>query len=132
MILAASTSILTKVKIAGLGDVVIAIGNSSLPPGGDRLPKNTRFIGTADQPVLVVTPAYDPGSSHISFTTEFSLPSAIELIKPLKAILNSDNIEAQKVAQKVFKTSAVGMRLSAGHSAPYEFYTKPRTVALNW
>jgi hypothetical protein len=97
-------------------------------------------IGTAGDALAVAVEAMNPravGSHHLgndqkAFTTEFSLPSVIEVINPLKAMLNSDNLVVQKVAQKVFKTSAVVMHLSAIHSAPYEFHAKPRTVALNW
>jgi len=74
---------------------------------------------------------HELGNGRKAFTTEFSLPSAFETIKPLKAMIQSDNAEAQKLTQKVIKTSAVLLQLSAG-GAPYEFHAKPRTVALNW
>jgi hypothetical protein len=75
--------------------------------------------------------SHELGNGHKAFTTEFSLPGAIEVLKPLKAMIKSNNTEAQKVAQKVFKTSAIVMQLSQG-GASYEFHAKPKTVALNW
>lgn len=75
--------------------------------------------------------SHELGNGHKAFTTEFSLPAAIEVLKPLKAMLKSNNADAQKVAQKVYKTSAVVLHMSQG-GASFEFHTKPKTVALNW
>jgi hypothetical protein len=53
------------------------------------------------------------------------------VLKPLKALISSKHPEAQKVAAKVFKTSAIVMQLGQNGTS-YEFHTKPKTVALNW
>lgn len=74
---------------------------------------------------------HDMGNGRKAFTTEFSLPGAIQVLKPLKALISSKHPEAQKVAAKVFKTSAIVMQLGQNGTS-YEFHTKPKTVALNW
>ena len=66
----------------------------------------------------------------VAFTSEFSLPAAVQVMKPLKAIFASDNDNAKKVAQRVLKTSAVIMQVS-GNSAKFEHHVRPRRVAFN-
>jgi hypothetical protein len=58
------------------------------------------------------------------------VPSAVQSIQPLSALLQSNHCEAKKMQKRVIKTSAVLMQLSQG--APYEFHAKQRAVALNW
>ncbi len=65
-----------------------------------------------------------------AFTSEFSMPAAVQVMKPLKAIFASDNENAKKVAQRVLKTSAVIMQVS-GNTAPFEHHVRPRRVAFN-
>lgn len=74
---------------------------------------------------------HDMGNGRRAFTTEFSLPGAIQVLKPLKAMMSSKHPQAQKVAERVFKTSAIVLQLGQT-GASYEFHTKPKTVALNW
>ncbi|MBX3154131.1 S-layer family protein [Candidatus Obscuribacterales bacterium] len=65
-----------------------------------------------------------------AFTSEFSMPAAVQVMKPLKAIFASDNENAKKVAQRVLKTSAVIMQVS-GNAAPFEHHVRARRVAFN-
>lgn len=70
------------------------------------------------------------GGDRTAFTSEFSLPAAVQVMKPLKAIFASDNAAAKKVAERVIKTSAVIMHVSGGN-APFEHHVRPRRVALS-
>lgn len=63
------------------------------------------------------------------FHSEFSIPSAIEAIKPLMSIIKSNNVEAKKIRERLMKTAAI--RLQLGGSAPYSVHAKTRVVALN-
>jgi len=74
---------------------------------------------------------HDLGNGHKAFTSEFSVPSAIQAIKPLAAIVQSQHREARKVRAGVLKTTAVIMQMTSNGPA-YELHTKPRTVALQW
>jgi hypothetical protein len=67
------------------------------------------------------------GGGKTAFVSEFSIPSAVAVVKPLKAIMSSKEAAARKVADRVLKTSAVVMMV--GGQKPFEFHTKPRTVA---
>ena len=61
------------------------------------------------------------------FVSEFSIPSAVSAIKPLKALFASNNKDAKQLTTKLTKTSAVLMHLNNGN---YELQVKPRMVAL--
>ncbi len=74
---------------------------------------------------------HDLGNGHKAFTSEFFVPSAIQAIKPLAAIVQSEHREARKVRAGVLKTTAVIMQMTSNGPA-YELHTKPRTVALQW
>ncbi len=73
---------------------------------------------------------HELGAGKRAFVSEFSIPSAVNVVKPLKAMLNSNDADAKKVAARIIKTSAVVMMV--GGQAPFDFHTKPRTVALSW
>ncbi len=73
---------------------------------------------------------HELGNGHRAFTSEFSVPGAIQCIKPLSAMILSNHSQAKKVKERVLKTSAIIMQLSS--NTPYEFHAKPRTVALKW
>src|SRR5262249_42771184 len=47
-------------------------------------------------------------------TSEFSIASAIQSVKPLQAVIGSKNPQAKKVADRLMKTTAVLMHLSSG------------------
>ena len=74
---------------------------------------------------------HELGNGHKAFTSEFSVPSAIQSIKPLAAIVQSEHRVARKVRDGVLKTTAVIMQMTSNGPA-YELHTKPRTVALQW
>lgn len=61
------------------------------------------------------------------FCSEFSLPSAVAAVKPLKALFSSPDRDAKKLTSKLTKTSAVLMHLN---NESYELQVKPRMVAL--
>ncbi|MBX9668483.1 MAG: hypothetical protein K2X93_12735 [Candidatus Obscuribacterales bacterium] len=69
-------------------------------------------------------------NNHRVFVSDFSIPSAVGTIGALNAIMNSDHVDARKLADRVLKTSAVVMQLDGGNSE-YRYHTKPRAVALN-
>jgi filamentous hemagglutinin len=71
---------------------------------------------------------HELGNGRRAFVSEFSVPSAIQTIKPLSAMVLSNHSQTKKVKDRVLKTSAIIMQLSPG--TPYEFHAKPRTVAL--
>lgn len=66
-------------------------------------------------------------SSHN--VSEFSIPSALDSVKPLKALVQSNHPEAKKVAARMMKTTAVVMQLGGG-AGEYQHYFKPRMSAM--
>ncbi|MBX3149884.1 S-layer family protein [Candidatus Obscuribacterales bacterium] len=118
------------------GSVVVAAGGRelSLSPGRHLIVTNDRAASFAEaNPIESImhraVSRHELGNGHRAFTTEFSIPSAVQTVKPLGAMMHSNHAAAKKVAQNVIKTSAVMMHI--GGAAPYEFHTKPRTVAMN-
>ena len=119
------------------GSVIVAAGgrDMSLSPGRHLTVTNDKSQSFADaNPIESImhrsVTRHELSNGQRAFSTEFSIPSAVQIVKPLSAMMHSDNSAAKKVAQNVIKTSAVMMHL--GGAAPFEFHTKPRTVALNW
>jgi len=119
------------------GSVVIAAGGRdlSLSPGRHMTVTSDHAATFADaNPIESImhrsVTSHDLGSGQRAFSTEFSIPSAVQIVKPLSAMMHSENAAAKKVAQSVIKTSAVMMHI--GSTTPFEFHTKPRTVALSW
>ncbi|MBX3139026.1 hypothetical protein KF707_22555, partial [Candidatus Obscuribacterales bacterium] len=118
------------------GSVVVAAGGRelSLSPGRHLTVTNDRAASFAEaNPIESImhraVSRHELGNGHRAFVTEFSIPSAVQTVKPLGAMMHSNHAAAKKVAQNVIKTSAVMMHI--GGAAPYEFHTKPRTVAMN-
>ena len=118
--------------------VEVEVGGRSIPlsPGRHVTVAHKKFNQFAEVNAIEAmmhrnVGSHELGNNRKAFTTEFSLPGAIEVLKPLKAMVNSKHPEAQKVAAKVFKTSAVLLQLGQ-NGASYEFHAKPKTVALNW
>lgn len=64
--------------------------------------------------------------SHVS---EFSIPSALDSVKPLRVMVQSNHPEAKKVAARMMKTTAVVLQLGGG-SGNYQHYFKPRMSAM--
>lgn len=119
------------------GSVVVATGGRdlALSPGRHIIVTHDRVATFADaNPIESImhrsVSSHDLGSGKRVFTSEFSIPSAVQIVKPLSAMMKAENAAAKKVAQNVIKTSAVMMHLSG--STPFEFHAKPKTVALKW
>ncbi|HEY9788310.1 MAG TPA: hypothetical protein V6D17_23175, partial [Candidatus Obscuribacterales bacterium] len=66
-----------------------------------------------------------------AFSSEFSIPTAVDSIKPLKAMALSKHPHASKVADHMMKTAAVIMHLTNG-AGNFQAYMKPRMTAINW
>lgn len=64
--------------------------------------------------------------AHVS---EFSIPSAMDSVKPLKAMVMSNHPDAKRVAARMLKTTAVVMQLGGG-KGEYQHYFKPRMSAM--
>lgn len=117
------------------GSVVVATGGRdlSLSPGRHLTVTHDRVSSFGDaNPIESImhrsVNTHDLGAGKRAFATEFSIPSAVSVVKPLQAILNSNEANAKRVAARVLKTSAVVMMV--GSQMPFEFHTKPRAVAL--
>ena len=68
--------------------------------------------------------------NYVSYTSDFSIPSAIIAIKPLKAMFASRNRKVKAIAQQLLKTSVVVTQSTSG-SGVYEQVTKPKLTAMN-
>lgn len=64
--------------------------------------------------------------AHLS---EFSIPTALDTVAPLKAMVLSSHPEAKKIASRMMKTTAVVMQLGGG-AGQYHHYFKPRMTAM--
>ncbi len=65
--------------------------------------------------------------NRTAFTSEFSLPSAMNAMSPVKTLVKSQHKDMKRLANSMMKTTAVIMHLN---STPYEFHAKPRKLAL--
>jgi len=61
-------------------------------------------------------------------TSEFSIASAIQTVKPLKAVMSSSHPQAKKVADKMVKTTAILLHM--GGSGEFQHYFKPAMTAM--
>ncbi len=64
-----------------------------------------------------------------AFSSEFSILSAIAVVKPLKTLSRSESKESRKVFERLLKTSVVLMHLAGNKSAAHEAHARPRAVA---
>ncbi|HEY9788346.1 MAG TPA: hypothetical protein V6D17_23355 [Candidatus Obscuribacterales bacterium] len=64
-----------------------------------------------------------------AFVSEFSGASAIDVVKPLRALMIADNPEARRIRNRLLKTSAIILHLTSG-KPPYQQYLKPHLTAL--
>lgn len=62
-------------------------------------------------------------------TSEFSVISAMDTVKPLKAMTVSKNAQAKHIADRMMKTTAILMHLSGGNAGQYQYFFKPRMTA---
>jgi len=99
------SSIVTNAKIAGLGDFVIALGTMSLPPGGNKLPKNDGSGKRRHGKIL------RQESKGLAPQNTFTAQGA--------DILVSNDLKNNLIE-------------ICGGVIVQEFHAKPRTVALNW
>lgn len=63
-------------------------------------------------------------------SSEFSVLSAIDSVKPLKALAASTHPQARQIAGKMLKTAAIVLHLSNSNNQ-YQHYFKPRLTAMN-
>ncbi len=61
------------------------------------------------------------------FTSEFSVPYAVQAIKPLRAVMHSSDTRARSVANRILKTAAILSHLT-GANGQFEFHPKPRRL----
>lgn len=64
--------------------------------------------------------------SHVS---EFSIPTALDSVTSLRAMVQSNHPQAKKIAARLMKTTAVVMQLGGGQGE-YQHYFKPRMTAM--
>lgn len=62
-------------------------------------------------------------------SSEFSVPSAMSGVLPLRALVESKHPDARKIAKKVVKTTAVLLHLGV-NSGEFQHFVKPRMTAL--
>jgi len=70
----------------------------------------------------------ETGESHTAWTSEFSIPAAINSVNALKSITVSDNPDLQKVSGKIMKTAAILLHMRGG---AYKHYLRPRVTMLS-
>lgn len=61
--------------------------------------------------------------------TEFSIPTALDTIAPLKAMVKSSHPEAKKIADRMMKTTAIILQIGGG-AGQYQHYFRPRMTAM--
>ncbi|MDZ4837091.1 MAG: hypothetical protein SGJ27_25180 [Candidatus Melainabacteria bacterium] len=64
------------------------------------------------------------------FTSEFSIPSAMDSVSSLKSITSSSHPQIKKIKNRMMKTTAVLMYLG-GSQNDFQFFTRPQVTALN-
>lgn len=64
--------------------------------------------------------------AHIS---EFYIPSALDTVAPLKALVKSNHPQAKKIAARMIKTTAILVQLGGG--GEFQHYFKPRMTAMS-
>jgi len=118
------------------GSVVVSAGgrDMALTPGRHMIVTHDRAASFADaNPIESImhraVNRHELGAGKRAFTTEFSIPSAVQVVNPLRALMQSNDAAAKKVSERVIKTSAVMMYM--GQATPFEFHAKPKTVALS-
>ena len=62
------------------------------------------------------------------FMSEFSVPYAVQAIKPLRAVMHSSDTRARSVANRMLKTAAILSHLT-GANGQFEFHPKSRRLA---
>ena len=62
-------------------------------------------------------------------TSEFSVLTALDTVKPLKALAMSKNAQAKQIADRMMKTTAIILQLG-GAGGQYQHYFKPNMTAM--
>lgn len=70
----------------------------------------------------------EKGEKTTIFTSEFSIPAAINSVNALKSLTSSPDPDLQKVANKVMKTAAIKMYMG---NPNYKHYLRPRVTLLS-
>ncbi|PZM79026.1 MAG: hypothetical protein DKT66_21300 [Candidatus Melainabacteria bacterium] len=69
-------------------------------------------------------------NGHRAHMSEFSVLSAIDSVKPLKALACSSHPNARKIAGRMMKTTAILMQLGGSSGEQYQHYFRPRMTAM--
>jgi hypothetical protein len=67
-------------------------------------------------------------NGHRAHTSEFSLLTALDTVKPLKALALSKHVHAKQIADRMMKTTAIILQIG-GAAGQYQHYFKPRMTA---
>ena len=68
-------------------------------------------------------------NGHRAHTSEFSVLSALDTVKPLKALATSKHAQAKSIADRMLKTTAIILQIG-GAAGQYQHYFKPRMTAM--
>ncbi|PZM79025.1 MAG: hypothetical protein DKT66_21295 [Candidatus Melainabacteria bacterium] len=68
-------------------------------------------------------------NGHRAHTSEFSVLTAMDTVKPLKALASSKHANARQIAARMMKTTAIILQLGGGSGGQYQHYFKPRLTA---
>lgn len=68
-------------------------------------------------------------NGHRVHHSEFSVISALDTVKPLRALASSKNVVARQIAQRMIKTTAIMLQLG-GNGGQYQHYFKPSLTAM--
>ncbi len=68
-------------------------------------------------------------NGHRAHTSEFSLLTALDTVKPLKALAMSKHVHAKQIADRIMKTTAIILQIG-GAAGQYQHYFKPRMTAM--
>jgi hypothetical protein len=70
----------------------------------------------------------ETGETRTVFTSEFSIPAAINSVNALKSLTASKDPELQKISNKVMKTTSILLYM---RSSNYKHYLRPRVTLLS-
>ena len=68
-------------------------------------------------------------NGHRAHTSEVSVLTAMDTVKPLKALAMSKHANAKHIADRMLKTTAIILQIG-GASGQYQHYFKPRMTAM--
>lgn len=68
-------------------------------------------------------------NGHRAHTSEFSLLTALDTVKPLKALTMSKHAHAKQITDRMMKTTAIILQIG-GAAGQYQHYFKPRMTAM--